>query len=73
MPVSIRHQNAARKAEAQAPVTHVYEILDPHHRPDLNGEFAGQKVFMRGTKQCVRLSESQAKFYVDSGSIQLTD
>jgi hypothetical protein len=46
-----------------------YEILDPAHRPDLKGEFAGAKVFREGTKQFVSLTESQAKFYLDSGAI----
>jgi len=67
---AIRHHHAARLAPRQQPSTHEYEILDPSHRPDLRGEFAGAKVFHRGGKQFVRLHEAQAKFYLDSGSVQ---
>lgn len=67
---AIRHHHAARLAAKQPPSTHEYEILDPMHRPDLRGEFAGGKVYHRGGKQFVRLTEAQAKFYEDSGSVQ---
>jgi hypothetical protein len=67
---AIRHHHAARLAARQPPSTHEYEILDPSHQPDLRGELAGGKVFHRSGKQFVRLSEAQAKFYEDSGSLQ---
>lgn len=47
-----------------------YEVLDPNHQPDLNGELAGGVVYTRSGKQFVRLTEEQARFYLDSGSIQ---
>jgi hypothetical protein len=69
MPVSNRHQYAARKAAPTATPTSEYEILDPGHKPDLKGEFAGARVQRRDNKQVVSLTDSQAKFYLDSGSI----
>lgn len=71
MAKAIRHQHAARQAAKNAgpPPTSEYEILDPNHRPDLRGHFAGQRVYTRGGKQYVRLNDQQAKFYLDSGSI----
>ena len=50
-----------------------YEVLDPHHKPDLNGELAGGKVYRKGGKEFVMLTESQARFYLDSASIQLVE
>ena len=47
-----------------------YEILDPDHRPDLRGEFAGTRVQQRGDKQIVNLTEVQAKFYLDQGVLK---
>jgi hypothetical protein len=46
-----------------------YEVLDPHHKPDLNGELAGGKVYRKAGKEFVMLTESQARFYLDSGGI----
>jgi hypothetical protein len=73
MPVSNRHKYAARKSVPLATPTRDYEILDPGHRPDLKGEFAGAKVQRRDNKQVVALTDSQAKFYLDSGSIAPLD
>jgi hypothetical protein len=50
-----------------------YEVLDPHHKPDLNGELAGGKVYRKQGREYVMLTESQARFYLDSGSIQLVE
>lgn len=47
-----------------------YEVLDPMHEPDLNGELAGGKVYKKSGKEYVKLTEDQARFYLDSGSIQ---
>lgn len=70
MPVSVRHQWAARMAGRAPDPLIEYEVLDPSHQPDLNGELAGGKVYMRSGKQFVRLTASQARFYEDSGTIQ---
>jgi hypothetical protein len=67
---AIRHQHAARLAKRQPAAKHEYEILDPSHTPDLHGQLAGGKVYFRGGKQYVRISEAQAQFYLDSGSLQ---
>lgn len=67
---AIRHHHAARLAPKQAPQTYEYEILDPYHQPDLRGQLAGTKVYFRGGKQFVRLNDAQARFFLDSGSIQ---
>jgi hypothetical protein len=70
MPVSTRHQWAARAAgQPPAPLIE-YEVLDPNHEPDLNGELAGGKVYRKSGKEYVRLTADQARFYLDSGSIQ---
>jgi hypothetical protein len=53
---------------AQDP-TREYKIADPHHKPDLNGELGGARVYMKNGVQYVRLTPAQAKFYVDSGSL----
>jgi hypothetical protein len=47
-----------------------YEVLDPMHEPDLNGELAGGKVYKKSGKEFVKLTEEQARFYLDSGSIK---
>ena len=47
-----------------------YEVLDPNHKPDLNGELAGGKVYRKAGKEFVKLTEEQARFYLDSGSIK---
>jgi hypothetical protein len=70
MAVSPRHIYAARAAGPQPQPLKEYEVLDPHHKPDLNGELAGGKVYRRGGKQFVMLTEEQARFYLDSASIQ---
>ena len=46
-----------------------YQVMDPNHEPDLNGELAGGKVYNKSGKQYVKLTEDQARFYLDSGSI----
>lgn len=70
MPVSIRQQRLAKQAALmQKAETAEYEILDPHHRPDLRGEFAGVKVYQRGPKQYVQLTPAQAQFHLDQGGI----
>jgi hypothetical protein len=50
-----------------------YEVLDPHHKPDLNGELAGGRVYRKLGKEFVMLTESQARFYLDSGSIKAVE
>jgi hypothetical protein len=77
MPKSTRHHNLARRAAAAAgpPPKTAYKIVDPHHTPDLRGEFAGAKVrkhTMGGQThhQVVHLTEKQAKFYLDNGAIE---
>jgi hypothetical protein len=70
MAVSIRRQNLARAAGRPPDVFKEYEVLDPHHKPDLNGELAGGKVYKRGGKEFVQLTEDQARFYLDSGGIK---
>jgi hypothetical protein len=68
MPFSIRRQWENQSAPALNPLIE-FEVLDPSHQPDLNGELAGGKVYKRGGKQYVRLTADQARFYMDSGSI----
>lgn len=71
MAVSIRQQNLAKKAALMTPTeTAEYVITDPHHQPDLRGEFAGSKVYRRGEQQLVRLTQSQAQFYIDQGGLE---
>lgn len=65
-----RHRRAARKAGAKAVERMDYVITDPHHRPDLRGEFAGAKVRKVGGKQVVALSAKQARFYLDQGVLE---
>ena len=64
---------AGRKVAAKA-IGHVvsrYKIVDPTHTPDLRGELAGSRVIKIGADSFVNLTETQAKFYLDSGSIVL--
>lgn len=70
MPKSPRHQRAEKKAGKQAPEIKAYVITDPHHKPDMRGEFAGAKVRKLGMQQIVDLTDKQAKFYLDSGAIR---
>lgn len=69
MAVSIRHQWAARQMGRAPDPLIEYEVTDPFHVPDMNGELAGGRVYKVGEKQFVRLTEQQARFYLDSGSI----
>lgn len=68
--VSQRHRYAAKQAGPVIMPLVEYEVIDPYHKPDLNGELAGGKVYKRQGKQYVMLTEEQARFYLDSGSIQ---
>ena len=68
--LSTRQSWLARQATKQPAPLKEYEVIDPHHKPDLNGELAGGKVYARGGKQLVQLTEAQARFYLDSGGIQ---
>lgn len=70
MPEAPRHHYAAAQAVRPQDPLYEYEVLDPNHQPDLNGELAGGKVYRRGAKEFVRLTEEQARFYLDSGSIK---
>ena len=68
--VSNRHIYNAMNAARQPDPLIEYQVMDPYHQPDLNGELAGGKVYRRGGKEFVRLTAEQARFYLDSGSIQ---
>jgi hypothetical protein len=69
--MSIRQQSLAKKAALlQKEATAEYVITDPHHHPDLRGEFANAKVYRRGEHQLVRLTPAQAKFYIDQGGLE---
>ena len=68
--LSLRHRRAALKAPAAVGIaTKEYMILDSHHKPDLRGELAGGKVYVRSDKQYVKLTQRQAKFYLDQGML----
>jgi hypothetical protein len=69
MAVSQRHIWAARQMGREPDPLLVYEVVDPMHQPDMNGELAGGKVYRVGEKQFVRLTAAQARFYLDSASI----
>jgi hypothetical protein len=73
MPESVSRQFAARQAAKQPAPLKEYEVLDPHHKPDLNGELAGGKVYTKAGKQMVMLTEAQAQFYLDSGGIKTVE
>ena len=68
MPGSVRRQWEERATPILNPLVE-FEVLDPNHQPDMNGELAGGKVYKKGAKQFVRLTVDQARFYLDSGSI----
>ena len=70
--VSQRHKYAASLAGPPVDPLLEYEVLDPYHKPDLNGELAGGKVYRKQGKQYVQLTEAQARFYLDSGTIKST-
>ena len=69
--LSHRHRHALRKQVVGGEPVHDYQIVDPTHRPDLRGEFAGAKVRRRDQKQFVSLTPSQAQFYLTQGAIEL--
>jgi len=71
--VSNRIAHLVRQAGRPSDPLIEYEVMDPNHEPDLNGELAGGKVYKKGGKQFVRLTEDQARFYLDSGSIQAVE
>jgi hypothetical protein len=68
--LSTRQQYLAKQAGQQPAPLVEFEVIDPYHKPDLNGELAGGKVYKRQGKQYVMLTEDQARFYLDGGSIQ---
>ena len=70
--ISQRQQYIAKQAGPPILPLVEYEVIDPNHKPDLNGELAGGKVYRKGNKQYVMLTEAQARFYLDSASIQPT-
>jgi hypothetical protein len=70
MPKAHRHLRAAKRNPPPKPAAEEYVITDPNHKPDLRGQFGGQPVYQRGLVQYVRLTPSQAKFYLSSGSIK---
>lgn len=71
MPVSHRHKRRAHKLGSRGPSARKYRITDPTHSPDIKGQFAGVKVHVHGADQFVHLTDAQAQFYVDQGSIEL--
>jgi hypothetical protein len=68
--MSTRNAYMAREAGRAPDPLAEYEVTDPNHKPDLNGELAGGKVYRKGGKEFVQLTEAQARFYLDSGSIK---
>ena len=70
MAVSQRHLYMQQQAAKVPAPLYEYEVLDPYHQPDLNGELAGGKVYRRQGKEFVMLTEAQAQFYLDSASIK---
>jgi hypothetical protein len=68
--LSTRQAYLAKQAGLQPAPLIEYEVIDPYHKPDLNGELAGGKVYKRAGKQYVELTAQQARFYLDSGSIK---
>ena len=67
---STRQAYLSRQAGRQPDPLVEYEVTDPNHKPDLNGELAGGRVYTRMGKQLVKLTDEQARFYLDSGSIK---
>lgn len=67
--VSNRIMHLVRQAGRPPDPLFEYQVLDPFHEPDLNGELAGGKVYKRSGKEFVKLTADQARFYLDSGSI----
>ena len=67
--VSVRKAAELKAAAAQASTKKEYKIVDPHFVPDIRGELGGVKVVKRGTDQIVLMSDAQAKYFLDSGSI----
>jgi hypothetical protein len=61
---------ALKAAKNAVPERKPYAIVDVNHTPDLRGEFAGVKVKRQSGQQIVMLTDKQAKFYIDSGSIR---
>lgn len=61
--VSNRLKREARLNQ-QPPRAVEYEIIDPHFKPDLRGEFAGIRVTQRNGKYYVLMRPAQAEFYL---------
>ena len=47
-----------------------YEIIDPRVKPDAAGTLGGVVVIKRGDKQFVRMTRTQAQWYLDHGTIK---
>src|ERR1700674_1504547 len=76
MTIIAPHHRAAHRRAAPPPAptspTSVYKIVvGTHFRPDMHGEFAGQRVALRSGHPTVALTASQARYYLDQGAIEL--
>lgn len=72
-PVSKHPKVTAHERKAAKKVNHVvnrYKIMPPA-TPDARGEFAGCRVIKIGADYFVNLTDSQAKFFLDSRAIEL--
>lgn len=67
MPVSNRSKYFQSKTPVQLKE---YRIVDPAFKPDLRGEFGGVKVTDRGGRWYVRLSPSQAKYWLTQNAVE---
>lgn len=70
MPKAHRHKRMAMRAPRPVAPRLAYRITDPHHKPDLRGQFGGIKVDRHGPHQVVRMTAKQARFFLDQGALE---
>lgn len=59
------------KATKAAELPQEYKIIDPKVKADSAGQLGGQKVYTKGDDRFVKLTHSQAGWYLQHGAIEL--
>lgn len=62
---------AAPKATKAQELPQEYKIIDPKVKPDSAGQLGGQRVYSKGEDRFVKLTYSQASWFLQHGAIEL--
>jgi hypothetical protein len=62
---------AQPKATRAAELPQEYKIVDPKVKADSAGQLGGQRVYTKGEDRFVKLTHSQAEWFIQHGAIEL--